>query len=62
MMTTHAAAANVVSLETHRTWRSSQRPSEEFMAAMRRHPSYQGALLESRDNRRDAVVLSLRRR
>jgi hypothetical protein len=32
------------------------------MAAMRRHPSYQGALLESRDKRRDAVVLSLRRR
>jgi hypothetical protein len=28
---------------------------------MRRHPSYQGALLEPREHRRDAVVLSLRR-
>jgi hypothetical protein len=58
MMTTKAAAANVVSLEAHPAWRSSRRRSEALMAAMRRHPSYQGAPLESRDDRRDAVVLS----
>ena len=57
MMTTKAAAANVVPLETHPTWRSAQRRSEELLAAMRRHPSYQGALLEYRDKRQDAVVL-----
>ena len=59
MMTTKTAAGNVVSLETHPTWRSAQRRSEELMAAMRRHPSYQGALLDHRDNRQDAVVLSI---
>ena len=59
-MTTKAAASNVVSLEAHPSRRSAQRRSEAIMAAMRRHPSYQGALLDSRDDRRDAVVLSLR--
>ena len=62
MMTTKATASNVVSLETHPRRRSAQRRSEAIMAAMRRHPSYQGALLDSRDNRRDAVVLSLHAR
>ena len=56
-MTTKAAVSNVVSLERHRTWRSAQRRSEDLLAAMRRHPSYQGALLDYRDRRPDAVVL-----
>jgi hypothetical protein len=60
-MTTKAAAANVITLETHPTWRSAQRRSEELMAAMRRHPSYKGALPESRDRNTDAVVLRLAR-
>ena len=61
-MTTKAAASNVVSIDAHPTRRSAQRRSEAIMAAMRRHPSYQGALLDFRDNRPDAVVLTLRAR
>ena len=60
-MTTKSTAANVVALDTHPAWRSAQRRSEARMAAMRRHPSYQGALPESRDRRTDAVVLRLAR-
>jgi len=60
-MATTAAAANVISLETHPAWRSTRR-SAELRAAMRRHPSYQGPRTESREDRETAVVLSFRRR
>jgi hypothetical protein len=58
-MTAKSARSNVVSLEAHPARRSAQRRSDEFMAAMRRHPSYQGALLDSPDDHSDAVVLRL---
>lgn len=58
-MATTAQAASVISLDTHPARLSSRRRSEEFMAAMRRHPSYQGARQETRE---DAVVLAFRRR
>lgn len=59
MATTTAQAASVISLDTHPARLSSRRRSEEFMAAMRRHPSYQGPRQESSE---DAVVLAFRRR
>ena len=58
-MTAKSANSNVVSLEAHPAWRSAQRRSDELMAAMRRHPSYQGAPLDPRDDHDDAVVLRL---
>ena len=61
-MVTSAAAANVVSLEPRRSRRAARRRSPEFMAAMRRHPSYQGARPEAHEERDDALVLFLRRR
>lgn len=60
-MTTKNAATNVINLQSHPAWRSAQRRSEERMAAMRRHPSYQGSLLDRRDDHTDAVVLRLAR-
>lgn len=57
-MTTQAAVTNVVSLQAHPAWRSAHR-SEEFLAAMRRHPSYQGALAASDDEDDNGVVLSI---
>jgi len=60
-MATMASAANVISLETHPAWRSSSRRSAAVLAAMRRHPSYQGAQ-EPREYRDDAVVIAFRRR
>jgi len=61
-MTTTAAAANVVFLESHPGWRASRTRSEALRAAMRRHPSYQGDLPESRADREPAQVLHLRAR
>ena len=62
-MATTVQAASVISLDTHPARLSSRRRSEEFMAAMRRHPSYQGARQETRElHREDAVVLAFRRR
>jgi hypothetical protein len=58
-MTARSASSNVVSLEAHPAWRSAQRRSDELMAAMRRHPSYQGASLDARDDHSEAVVLRL---
>jgi hypothetical protein len=58
-MTTKSANSNVVSLETHPAWRSAQRRQHELMAAMRRHPAYQGRLTECHTDREDAVVLTL---
>ncbi len=60
-MTTKSTDANVVVLETHPVWRAAQRRSKKRMEAMRRHPSYQGADRDSRDNHTDAVVLRLAR-
>lgn len=34
------AEAAVISLADHPAWQSAQRRSEEFLEAMRRHPSY----------------------
>ena len=61
-MATTAAAANVISLETHPAWRSTGRRSAELRAAMLRHPSYQGPRPEPLEEREGAVVLSFRRR
>jgi hypothetical protein len=58
-MTARTASSNVVSLEAHPAGRSAQQRSDELMAAMRRHPSYQGAMLDSGDDRSEAVVLRL---
>ncbi len=59
MKSPNVSAANVVCLETHPAWHTSQRRSQELLAAMRRHPSYQGRLPASDDVREDAVVISL---
>jgi hypothetical protein len=59
-MTATAAAANVVFLEAHPGWRASRTRSEALMAAMRRHPSYQGDLPESRVDREPGQVLHMR--
>jgi len=59
---TTAAAANVISLETHPARRSGRRRSAELRAAMRRHPSYQGPRPEPREDRENAVVINFRRR
>jgi hypothetical protein len=59
-MTATAATANVVFLETHPGWRASRTRSEALMAAMRRHPSYQGELPESGEDRKTAQVLHIR--
>jgi hypothetical protein len=61
-MSATAAAANVVYLESHPGWRATRSRSEELMAAMRRHPSYQGDSPESRGDRKNAQVLHLRAR
>jgi hypothetical protein len=61
-MATMAAAANVISLETHPAWRSSSRRSAALLAAKRRHPSYQDAQQEPREHHGDAVVIDFRRR
>lgn len=58
-MTTQAAVTNVVFLHSHPAWRSRHYRSEEFVAAMRRHPSYRGALVESDDGHDNGVVLSI---
>lgn len=60
-MTTNTTATNVVSLDARRAWRSSRRRSPELMAAMRRHPSYQGLVADSRVEDADAVVLRFAR-
>jgi hypothetical protein len=60
-MTATAAAANVVFLEAHPGWRGSRTRSEALMAAMRRHPSYQGDLPEPQADREPAQVLYMRR-
>ena len=59
-MTATAAAANVVFLDKHPGWRASRTRSEALMAAMRRHPSYQGELPEARADREPAQVLYMR--
>jgi hypothetical protein len=59
-MAATAAAANVVFLETHPGWRASRTRSEAVKAAMRRHPSYQGDLPESRADREPGQVLYMR--
>ena len=61
-MATMAPVADVISLDMHSARRSNNRRSDEFLAAMRRHPSYQGPRHESHDDRDSAVVLSFRRR
>ncbi|RDH74047.1 hypothetical protein DVS77_33730 [Mycolicibacterium moriokaense] len=45
-MTTTATAGNVVFLEAHPAWRVNRRRSQEVLAAMRRHPSYQSKLTQ----------------
>ena len=57
-----AAAANVVFLEAHPGWRATRTRSEELLAAMRRHPSYQGEPPASSEDRKIAQVLHLRAR
>ena len=61
-MSATAAAANVVFLETHPGWRATRNRSEALMAAMRRHPSYQGELPASGEDRAPAQVLHLHTR
>jgi hypothetical protein len=61
-MTAPAVAANVVFLDSHPGWRASRTRSEALMAAMRRHPSYQGELPESGEDRQPAQVLHIRAR
>jgi hypothetical protein len=58
-MTATAAAANVVFLESHPGWRASRTRSEALLAAMRRHPSFQGDLPEPQADRKPAQVLHL---
>lgn len=60
-MTAAAAEANVVYLESHPVWRSTRRRSEDLLAAMRRHPSYQGDRPAEREDH-TAPVLQLRAR
>jgi len=61
-MTARAATTNVVSIETHPGWRATRVRSDALLAAMRRHPSYQGELPEAGDGRKPAQVLHLRAR
>ncbi|WP_164478412.1 hypothetical protein [Mycolicibacterium stellerae] len=61
-MSATAAAANVVFLETHPGWRASRTRSDALVAAMRRHPSYQGELPESGEERKPAQVLHIHAR
>jgi hypothetical protein len=61
-MATMASTATVIAFEPHHARRSAIRRSPEFLAAMRRHPSYQGQRLEAVDDRENAVVIRFRRR
>jgi hypothetical protein len=56
-MTATAVAANVVYLDTHPGFRATRTRSEELLAAMRRHPSYQGDPLDAGEDRTNAQVL-----
>jgi len=58
-MTTQAASAKVISLQSRRAARA-QRRSRALREAMRRHPSYQGALLRNTTQHSDAVILEFR--
>ncbi len=59
-MAATAAAADVVFLATHPGWRATPTRSEELLAAMRRHPSYQGESVESDEDPKSAQVLHIR--
>ena len=59
-MTTQAASAKVISLQSRRASRA-QRRSRALREAMRRHPSYQGAVLtHTAQNSESAKILEFR--